>query len=95
MPQNRVVPVLQVSGTQPAVTHRPEPLQVCVAAQPPQSIARPQPLPTLPQYFPDASWQASGTQLAPPTQTPASHTSPLPHMPQSMVPKQPLPMTPQ
>ena len=94
-PQKRDAAALQVSGTQPGFTHRPEALQVCPPEQPPQSIARPQPSPTVPQYFPVAAWQASRTQLAPPTHTPDSHTSPLGQAPQSRVPKQPLPIMPQ
>ncbi len=86
---------MQVSGTQPGFTHRPEALQVCPPEQPPQSIARPQPSPTVPQYFPVATWQASRTQVAPPTHTPDSHSSPLGQAPQSSVPKQPLPIMPQ
>ena len=68
VPQKRDAPALQVSGTQLDATHRPEPLQVWPAAQPPQSSARPQPSPTLPQYLPDTCWQASGAQPAPLTQ---------------------------
>jgi hypothetical protein len=86
---------LQLIGTQPDDTHSPEPLHVCVAEQLPQSSARPQPSPTVPQYFPDESWQASGVQPGPLTQMFDSQTCPFGQAPQSIVLKQPLPIMPQ
>jgi hypothetical protein len=50
-PQKRDAPALQVIGTQPDVTQTPVALQVWLAPQVPQFRARPQPSPTLPQYF--------------------------------------------
>jgi hypothetical protein len=85
---------LHVIGTQFVATHRPEPLHVCMPEQLPQSIARPQPSPTLPQYFPVGSMHARGVQFEV-TQMPPSHIWPVGQAPQSMVAKQPLPMTPQ
>jgi hypothetical protein len=96
-PQKRDAAALQVIGTHPDATHSPEPLQVCAAAQAPQFRARPQPSPTLPQYFAAAplAWQASGAQLAPPTQTPIWQVWSPGQAPQSSMPKQPFPITPQ
>jgi hypothetical protein len=90
------VAVAQVSGVQPAPgTHTPD-AQTRLVSQVPQSIDRPQPLPTLPQYLPLVVVQASGVQLESPTHSPWSQTSPAGQLaPQSIVPKQPLPITPQ
>jgi hypothetical protein len=89
----------QVSGVQPAGTHRP-PLQTCPLAHIPQSTERPQPSPIVPQYFapapPDA--QVIGVQLGPPMQIPGFIAPPLQvaspgQVPQSsMPPGQPLPI---
>jgi hypothetical protein len=89
--------MLQVSGTQLACTHTPEAVQLLVASQAPQSSARPQPSPMVPQKPPAlvAVGQVSAGQLGPPTHSPFSHTWSPGQVPQSFVSLQPSPMVPQ
>src|SRR5690606_14916888 len=95
VPQNVTPSEVQVSGTQSGATQTP-PVQTSVPGQAPQSMLRPQPSPSAPQYWVSSVWQVVvGIQLGPPTQSLSSHTqSPL-HSPHSKNPEQPLPMLPQ
>ena len=91
-----MLPELQVSGTQPALTQTPD-VQTCPVPQAPQSSFIPQPSPMMPQYLaapPEA--QVSGWQLGPPTQRPKVQTPSPAQAPQSSEPPlQPLPILPQ
>src|SRR4029078_3286431 len=87
-----------LSGLQPAGTHTP-PLQKLLPEQLPQSSSRPQPSPTLPQYWalpPEVT--VIGVQLGPPMQMPGAVAPPLQvaspaQAPQSsFCPLQPLPI---
>src|SRR5438067_1570504 len=81
---------------------RPAPPQSWLVGQPPQSILPPQPLPTMPQYWPFACVQLSGVQRPEPGGNPHTpsrpappHVCPVAQPPQSILPPHPSPTTPQ
>jgi len=96
---------VQLAGVQPMTAHtfaRPSIPQPLPVGHEPQSILPPQPLPTTPQYWPDASTHSVGVQPTVPGVAP--HTFEMPpapqlrgaaQLPQSSARPHPSPMEPQ
>jgi len=91
-----VVPIVHVSGTQPAFTQTPA-VQTSPVAQPPQSSDIPQPSPIVPQYrAAPPEVHVFFWQLGPPTHRPPLQTLSPEQAPHSSEPPlQPLPILPQ
>src|SRR5207237_1295558 len=109
MPQYWPFACMQLGGVQPTVSRaaaqtsgRPAPPQDKPPGHAPQSMRPPQPLPTMPQYWPFAWTQLGGVQAPESGAKPHTLSMPAPphvcapgHEPQSILPPQPSPTTPQ